>query len=156
MGNGFVQITLSDASTDVLSRVEGMRKWHVGPTMLRGSQKSLDDLPKVKAKQDSNTDGKQNKKDMKDKKLKKQKTKTLPAETSVPLDITVETLSRGNPLRHDAIKNLLREIFHLDTQLFGQSPLFDGNGKCRMKFIGADQVSINQILDQSSLAFETM
>ena len=44
-----LNVHLTEASADALARVEEMRRWHVGPTMVRGAAKLPDDLPKARS-----------------------------------------------------------------------------------------------------------
>lgn len=160
-----MNITLSPESADTLSRVEGMKTGHVGPTMVRGSQKMPDDL-RQNTGQNQEDDASNKKKTTKKKKknaepepkpetkiLKKKKKKDSHC---IDLEYGPEAFARKNEGRHASIRSMLQEVLRLDEQAFRTSPLFEKDGKCRLKFDGSERVTLTMVLDNASATFHEM
>ena len=155
-GDGKVQITLTEESGDVLSRVQGMKQWRVGPTMVRGSNKLLDDLPKAETLPPK----KRKQKDVEEKsKVKEPKGKSKTKKNNddvVDLDLGPDKLSRTNKGRSTTIRFMMEEILRLDETAFSSIPLFHKEGACRMKFTGAEHMTRERLLAGASDAFDAM
>lgn len=157
-----MEIVLSEASAEALNRVEGMRRWHVGPTMTRGSKNNPDDLPKAMStdKQDAKPKAKAATRSkfskLSSKKSKKQK-KAAQADAPVDLDFGETAFGRKNPGRFASMRAMVEEILRLDEQAYGSIPLFtkDG-GQCRMKFEGSHLVTLTDFKEQCAHALDTM
>ena len=152
-GNGQVEFLLSEESADSLARVEGMKKWHVGPTMVRGS-KAVGELPKARAKAAPQVqrhhpqDGEERQK----KAEKPEKTE----EAAVCLEFGSDTFSRKSKVRTAAIRGMMEEILRLDEQAWATSPLFTPEGHCRMKFEGAHLITQNMVVEHCVEALDSM
>ena len=153
-GSGRVEITLSDASADVLAKVEGLQCWHVGPTMQRGSNHP-DDLPKVKNQsQKKPTEAKpkeipvksekEGSAEVKEKKSKKDAKKKV---CVADLDLTADSFARNHAAAGENCKSMMLEILQLDANAFPKSPLFGPDGVCRMTFDGASSMTRDRVLE---------
>lgn len=155
-----MKIKLTPESAEVLSRVEGLQRWCVDPTMTRGSKKEKDSitaketgLPKV-TKESKSTKKKPGivhaSNPFKKKKIKAPKVKKL--ETS---EISAATIRRTVAGR-EAIKVLMEKLFESDCNAFGSAPAFSSDGTCRMKFEGAEKFTWDGILSVAPKAIEWM
>lgn len=139
-----------------------MKQWRVGPTMIRGSNRLLDELPVAartskKRKATSSKNIEQSKENPKDEKAAKTKTKKKKDKADpLNLDLGPDTLNRKNKERPQACRSFFEELLRLDQAAFQSSPLFTQHGVCRLKFAGADQLTLNEALDNVADAFLTM
>jgi hypothetical protein len=145
-----MKIVLSNASADALSRVQGMKQWRVGPTMTRGSNKTLDELPVA-----PKPDPKKRKAKAAAKPCAKDK-KAKTSEPAVSLDTGADAFARKNPSRPQACRHFLEELLRLDKAAYGSVPLFNDEGFCRMKFEGAEKVTLTEVLKHAPAALEQM
>ena len=142
--NDFFNVILTKDSAQALAKVETLKVWEVGHTMVRGQKK----LPEVVA--EGTVDGK--------KRAPKRKPKAKAAEAA-PLEeeeaITEESIRRSTAGR-SAIKVLMRQLFLLDSRIFATAPAFDLEGRCRLKLPGASNVTWNQVLEASPQGIECL
>ena len=145
-----MKIVLSEEAADALSRVPNLKQWRVGPTMTRGSNKALDELP-VPPK----IDNKKRKAKAAAKPVAKEK-KAKISEPVVSLEMGVDSFARKHPARPQACRHFLEELLRLDTAAYGSIALFNSQGVCRMKFEGAEKVTLTDVLNHAPAALEHM
>ena len=145
-----MKIVLSDAAADALSRVQSMKQWRVGPTMTRGSNKALDELP-IPPK----LEPKKRKAKAAAKPCAKEK-KAKPSEAAVSLEMAPDVFARKNSTRPQACRNFMEELLRIDKAAYESIPLFDANGFCRMKFEGAEKVTLTDVVNNASAALANM
>ena len=160
---------MSESSGELLAKVDGVKRWRVQPTMVRGWKK-VHAMPlsmgkgSVKAKLKKAT--KVAKKVLKTKKANedesdpKKKKKASEPKSHIPEvksagDVTEDDIRR-NADGHQAIKLLLQEIYEIDGKCFPSNPVFDSQGCCRLKFEGASSYTWSEVLEASPLALEAM
>eukprot|EP00435_Cladocopium_sp_Y103_P032820 s4175_g8.t1 len=153
-GDGKMKIILSDASADALSRVQGMKQWRVGPTMTRGSNKALDELPAPPKPDVKKRKAKAAAKPAATKESKEKKPKK--AEPAISLDMGPDAFARKHPSRPQACKDFLEELLRIDKAAFHGVPLFNAEGVCRMKFDGAEKVTLSEVSRLAPNALEHM
>lgn len=142
-------IRLSQASADVLSHIDDIKKWRVQPTMTRGAKAMSSkrapfklNLPKSKAKAKPKQKGKGKKKASHD-------------EVLAPEDFKCQDFTR-NEQGHITIRACVSDLYSVDQKIFPTIPLFNAEKKCRMKFEGAMNHTWPEILDIVPYAFEHM
>lgn len=140
-----MEIKLSAESGDVLTRVEGMKRWHVMPTMTRGSKQAQKGVPRPKADHvhDAETS-----------KAKRQKKNPVKANL-LHVDIGAEHITRSQS-GAETIRTIMTEIQRLDESIYSAAKMFEDNGTCRMKFEGASLMNWETILEKSPEAFSAM
>ena len=160
-----VQVVLTSESAAILSKIPGMKKWQVPPTMTRGSkavgvkngfgEKLFTNKPKKKTKATFKKAKEVKKKTKKDKKDKNSKDPEPLLGDEDETEITEATFKRTQQGR-DAIMKQMMELYDLDNKAFPHSPAWTVQGACRMKFQGADKFTWDQIKENSGKAFESM
>ena len=87
------------------------------------------------------------------------KTKKKEAKAAEPMmdaaDVGPSSFRRTHAGR-EVIKSQMEELMALDQKAFEHSPAFTLEGKCRMKFSGADKIMWKDLLEASGRAFENM
>ena len=172
-GDGRMKVVISEESADVLTRVEGMKRWSVAPTMTRGAKKlgaaaskaSVQDMkikPSSPAKKqkskDKTKDSKQKDKKQKDKtkvakKIKKTKApKVLLLETDEP---TPASFRRNNDGRA-AVLSMMETLNDLDQKMFSRAPAFGQDGHCRLNFPDAKEFTWDEIKQHAVRTMEFM
>ena len=181
-GDGRVLITLSESSAEVLTKVDGIKRWRVQPTMVRGSR-STQGVPVPRVGVSQRLKGRSRKTKAKSAKAKKNaqagpkskhgkvtgtgkgimqkgtkktvhKGAAIP-EVKAPGDITVDDIRRSDDGR-EAIKLLVQELYEIDMEKNPASPVFDAAGHCRMKFEGASDYTWQCLLDAAPQAMESL
>lgn len=132
-GGNYCYIELTEESAGVLSLVEGMKKWKVGPTMTRGAKKAEKDNSSSKVPEPR-------KRRPVKKTIKKKADKIPEFAAEVNAEITDSSFSRSAQGLEN-IRTVLKEILTIDKSQFGPSPVFGEDGRCRMKFPGASNVT---------------
>eukprot|EP00438_Fugacium_kawagutii_P008763 Skav206806 [mRNA] locus=scaffold1990:253368:261683:- [translate_table: standard] len=159
-GDGQVRITLSSASSDVLSRVSNLRRWNVAPPMTRGSkavvQEAVTDpvVPQKKnGKNKDNGKGKVVKLHVKKPKIKA----GAPAKPTVPVgEHTADSIRRNNNGRA-AVVDLVADLIDTDSKIYASAPAFNTtNGACLFRFEGGHKITQQMIMDAAPLALEAM
>jgi len=134
-GGNYCYIELTEESAGVLSLVEGMKKWKVGPTMTRGAKKA------EKGKEVPKKVPEPRKKRPVKKTIKKTSSNNIPEiAAEVNAEITDASFSRSAQ-GCENIRTVLKEILTIDKRQFGPSPVFGEDGRCRVKFPGASNVT---------------
>ena len=161
-GDGEVRVRLSPDSAQVLDKVATLKKWSVAPPMTRGSKAAAASLPNEKEDTVDHLPPKKEKKSKKSKKALKMHVKKpklsapKPVKDAVNVDGLDESSIRRTPQGREAVKLIMNSLLKLDEKSFGSAPVFSPEGKCRMKFEGAELVSWQDLLDSSPMAFETL
>ena len=140
-GDGRLKVVLTSESAEVLEKVPGLQRWHVGPPMTRGS-KSVTVAAKAKPKA----------------KAIHVKAKTKKEKPTVEEHEPKETDIKRSKAGRRVIENIMYGILELDDKTYPLVPAFDyqDNGKCRLKFEGADTLSWEIIKDSAADCFECM
>ena len=171
-GDGFFKVKLSEESGNVLAKLEGIKRWRVQPTMVRGAKKAGTGSMKFafkrfgarrRRKDVGKKDGKKKvskhnvKKHEKQEDAEKGKSKSkghIP-EIKAPDELGPQDIRR-TPEGRKAICSIMEHIYEIDLQEFSSAPVFDSEGKCRMKFPNADSFSWPELLNASGHAVEAM
>lgn len=167
-GDDKVIVTLSAQSAAALTNVENIQRWRVDPTMTRGSKNSNDSkafsfsfsakrkyakskATKPKMKTTQKKKGKKNSEKEKKEKTENKKTiHVLSVDDLRPRDIGRTEQGRNT------VRALVVSILDADKAKFPKSPIFDGDGVCRMKFEGAANFTWPQIREGSPGAIECL
>ena len=146
-------IKLTAASSDALAKVDGMKQWRVGPTMVRGSNRALDELPAAvqpgNKKRKTTPSAKKAAKENKDTKKPK---KALPEK----LDLGLDDFHRKSKTRAASVVSFLEELLRIDEEAFGSIPLFNKDGILRMSMDGAQHVKLQEMLENADECFLDM
>jgi len=168
-GDGKVRLLLSESSGELLSKVDGVKRWRVQPTMVRGWKKT-NSIPlhvgkgciksKLKRGTHASKKGLKSKKETQDEDETLSKTKKKKADSHIPQvktasDVTADDIRRSVD-GHEAIKLVFQEIYEIDAKTFPSNPVFDSQGCCRLKFEGASSFTWSEVLKASPLALEAM
>lgn len=141
----------------MLEKASSVQRWHVAPTMTRGSKataSATDALPasakptKTAAKTTQPKESTAVKPHIKKNALK---TKSKPV---VPVSEYHDGMIRKHKAGRVVIRELMLDLLDLDEKVFVGTPCFDSNGRCRMP--GASSVSWDDLLDYSPFAFEML
>ena len=152
-----VRIILSPASADMLDKIPGVSKWGVAPPMTRGSKackSGAASLKKLHAPVAAASKPKVRR--VRKGTLKVKKTVTKAAEPTLEAADVGPSSFRRTQAGREIIKSQMEELMALDQKAFENSPAFTMEGKCRMKFDGADKVMWKDLLEASGRAFEHM
>lgn len=150
-----MEITLTKEAGDVLALMEGIKKWRVQPTMVRGAKQVSEsyNLKKELAMKWKQVKKNTNKAPAK---ASKTKSKKIVPELKAPQEHTAEEIRRTEDKRL-VIQTLLQDLYELDLSLFPQHLVFHaGGGACRMKFPGASRFKWKDVLENSGHAMEAM
>lgn len=150
-----MKIVLSEASADVLARVEGMRRWYVAPTMTRGSKKMGDNSTQKKPEKNKGQPKAKTSLVLKKTKKRIRKSKAPKVSTLSIGEITSESF-RGNVAGRNCITLFMEKIYSLDVKVFGMAPAFAENEICRLKFPGAGEFKWPEILEIAPKDIEFM
>lgn len=88
--------------------------------------------------------------------VKKPKVAAKPSKPSVPVEEHSDKSIRRNHAGRAVIRELLDDLKALDSEAFPQAPAFDDEGRCRMKFEGAESIKWQDLADMAPAAFESM
>ena len=161
-GDGLVKIVLAESCGDVLAKLEGIKRWRVQPTMLRGARKvaahgdetGLSGMGQKKRKRLRVRTKKGAKKELIPKGKKKKKTHNVP-EVKGADEVTEKEICR-TPEGRAMIKLLLQNIYEMDQHVHPSAPVFGSDGRCRLKFEGASMFTWEGVLDAAPAAMEAM
>ena len=173
-GDGKVSLVLSESSGELLSKVDGVKRWRVQPTMVRGWKKTnavpLHVGKGIKSKlrrskrvaQSRKAKGSKTQKEQKEQKedgnasqtQNKKKSGHIP-QVKTAADVTADDIRRSVD-GHEAIRMVVQDIYEIDLKSFPSNPVFDAQGRCRMKFEGASSYTWSEVLQASPEAFEAM
>ena len=148
---------MSDASAEMLDKIPGLSKWGVAPPMTRGSKASKSaaaSLKKLHAPASAPVKPKVRR--VRKRTLKSKKNDAKKAQPVLPAADVGPSSFRRTPAGREVIKSQMEELMALDQAAFPGSPAFSLEGKCRMKFNGADKVMWKDLLEASGRAFESM
>lgn len=159
-GDGLVKIVLAESCGDVLAKLEGIKRWRVQPTMLRGARKvaahgdetGLSGMGQKKKRLRLRTK-KRAKKELIPK-GKKKKTHNVPEVKGA--DEVTDNEIRRTPEGRAMIKLLLQNIYEVDQHVHPSAPVFGSDGRCRLKFEGASMFTWEGVLDAAPAAMESM
>ena len=176
-GDGFFKVKLSEESGNVLAKIEGIKRWRVQPTMVRGSKtpgtgalkltfnrfgarrRKKDGQQKAGKKKATNPKTKTKKVAKKEegssKEKEKGKSKGHVPEIKAPDELEAQDIRR-TPEGRKAICSIMEHIYEIDLQNFPAAPVFDSQGICRMKFPNADTFRWMDLLNASGHALEAM
>ena len=140
-GDGRLKVVLTSESAEVLEKVPGLQRWHVGPPMTRGS-KTVSAAAKPKPKPKANH-------------VKGKAKKEKPTVEEQELK---ETDIKRSKAGRKVIEDIMCGLLELDDKTFPLVPAFDynNNGKCRLKFEGADTLTWEVIKESAPECFECM
>ena len=68
-------------------------------------------------------------------------------------EISAQSFRRQTSGR-DNITFMMQKILDLDTQVFEKAPAFDPFGVCRLRFEGAEEFKVNEIIEHAPKAIE--
>eukprot|EP00435_Cladocopium_sp_Y103_P038496 s1840_g10.t1 len=139
-GDGQLKVVLTSESAEVLEKVPGLQRWHVGPPMTRGS-KSLSVAPKAKAKPKASH-------------VRPKKKEKPTVEETEPTEADIKRTKAGRK----AIQDIMNNLIELDDKINPTVPAFDYKdfGKCRLKFEGASTLTWDILLEAAPDSFECM
>lgn len=151
-----MDIKLSEESARKLLRLPEIELWDVAPTMVRGSHghKPGKDLSKKQLVWNSGKGG--SKKTLEQKASRKRKARVLFADSMAPDKEDEKVCIRRNVEGRKTIREMMTNLHATDCSKFGNAPMFDSEGLCRMRLDGAKKVSREEILEAAPGCFDHM
>ena len=142
-----MNITLTKESAEALTKVEDVELWTVGHTMVRGSNRALGGSGNV------DFSGQKKSGTVPKPKAKRKRKVEEVEEQQEPMN--ADLFRRSAPGRA-AIQRALDEINVKDQAMFQKTPMFDLEGKCRLKLEGASQFSWDALREAAPEMLECM
>lgn len=157
-GDGEVKIHLTEESAHSVSKVAGMKRWTVLPTMTRGS-KPLSQLKKPKERKRKFGVRKvviRKRKPREDNPLKKESEKDVPVEVELGKHQVSELSFRRTPEGRQVIKMEFQKLHEIEQEKFAGNPTFGDDGRCRMRFERSSRFTIDMVTENVAKAVVSM
>ena len=151
-GDGEVRIKLTLGSEAILEKVPKLKKWNVQHPMIRGSNAAAKGH-ESSVKRKRNTLKIVRKGKSGNGKKKSKKTKKAP---ELHTDDLGEKSFHRNRKGREAVQLVCDALKALDEKAFPNSTAFTAEGRCRMKFEGADALTWEMLIGDAPKAFESM
>lgn len=146
-GCNWLEVILTSTSADALAKVEDLETWTVPPTMVRGSKAAS--VAKAKAKAAPKVRAT----------ISKAKANSL-LKPKFNMDVDApeeeELPYRRTKLGREQISAALMAVRKKDWERFPSNPVFGANGECRMKFDGAQSLTVDKMCKNGGIYMEAL